>query len=144
MNRQRKYKWTWRRAAKIVCIKIYQDSSTYDLPQHPNLVFCANDIELLSYRAFESYKVCTVFVCSHTLFCTHICWIEVLDSDRKPTLICILVNYLNQRKGRCLPVWTYAVLLLTSSFCFLVCFEFYIPLENFSLLWRCHNYQWRA
>ena len=33
---------------------------------------------------------------------------------------------------------------LLISLCLFVCFEFIVPLENFSLIWRRHHYWWRA
>ena len=27
--------------------------------------------------------------------------------------------------------------------CLFVCLRFYFPLENFSVIWRCHHYRWR-
>ena len=30
------------------------------------------------------------------------------------------------------------------SFCLFVCLGFFVPLENFSLIWRRHHYRWRV
>jgi hypothetical protein len=47
---------------------------------------------------------------------------------------------------------TYLTCCLTSCMKFKLCLfirlvdcqQFYVPLKNFSLIWRCHHYQWRA
>ena len=66
---------------------------------------------------------------------------KVYDNDngliviRKKYLLKLYENFPN------MPVSSYNEV---TSLCLFVCLGFFIPLENYSLIWRRHHYQWRT